>query len=117
VSEFFIGIIVVPLVGNVAEHTVAVQTAWKNKMELSLAVSLGSSLQIALFVAPLLVFISLAMGHPLTLVFNQFEIIALVGAAIIGNMVANDGESNWMEGAQLLTVYAILAMAFLFLGA
>jgi Ca2+:H+ antiporter len=117
VSEFFIGIIVVPLVGNVAEHAVAVQTALKNKMELSLAVSLGSSLQIALFVAPLLVFISLAMGHPLTLVFNQFEIIALVGAAIIGGMVANDGESNWMEGAQLLTVYAILAMAFLFLGA
>ncbi len=116
VSEFFIGIIVVPLVGNVAEHAVAVRTAWKNKMELSLAVSLGSSLQIALFVAPLLVFISLAMGHPLTLVFNQFEIIALAGAAIIASMVANDGESNWMEGAQLLTVYTILAMAFLFLG-
>jgi Ca2+:H+ antiporter len=116
VSEFFIGIIVVPLVGNVAEHAVAVQTAMKNKMELSLAVSLGSSLQIALFVAPLLVFISLAMGHPLTLVFNQFEIIALFGAALIGGMVANDGESNWMEGAQLLAVYLILAMAFLFLG-
>jgi Ca2+:H+ antiporter len=116
VSEFFIGIIIVPLVGNVAEHAVAVQTALKNKMELSLAVSLGSSLQIALFVAPLLVFISLALGDPLTLVFNQFEIIALFGAALIGGMVANDGESNWMEGAQLLAVYLILAMAFLFLG-
>ena len=77
ISEFFIGIIVVPLVGNVAEHVVAVQAALKNKMELSMAVSVGSSLQIALFVAPVLVFLSLLMGNPLTLVFNQFEIVAL----------------------------------------
>ncbi len=113
-SEFFIGIIVVPLVGNVAEHTVAVQAAWKNKMELSLGVSLGSSLQIALFVAPVLVFISLLMGHPLTLVFNQFEIVAMFGGILIAAMVAQDGESNWLEGAQLLAVYVILAMAFFF---
>jgi Ca2+:H+ antiporter len=116
-SEFFIGIIVVPLVGNVAEHAVAVQTASKNNMELSLAVSLGSSLQIALFVAPLLVFISLLLGHPLTLVFNQFEIVALAGAVLIGAMVSLDGESNWMEGTQLLAVYGILCLAFLFLPA
>lgn len=115
VSEFFIGIIVVPLVGNVAEHAVAVQTAWKNKMELSMAVSIGSSLQIALFVAPLLVFISLLMGHPLTLVFNQFEIMALFAGVLIAAFVAGDGETNWLEGAQLLTLYAILALAFLFL--
>jgi Ca2+:H+ antiporter len=114
-SEFFIGIIVVPLVGNAAEHAVAVQTAWKNKMELSLAVSLGSSLQIALFVAPALVFISLLLGNPLTLVFNQFEIIALFTAVLIAAFVAQDGESNWLEGAQLLTVYIILALAFFFL--
>lgn len=113
-SEFFIGIIVVPLVGNVAEHAVAVQAAWKNKMELSLGVSLGSSLQIALFVAPVLVFISLLMGHPLTLVFNQFEIIAMFGGILIAAMVAQDGESNWLEGAQLLAVYVILALAFFF---
>lgn len=115
ISEFFIGIIVVPLVGNVAEHMVAVQTAWKNKMELSLAVSLGSSLQIALFVAPMLVFISLLMGNPLTLVFDQFEIIALFAGILIASFVAQDGESNWLEGAQLLALYAILAMAFFFL--
>ncbi len=115
VSEFFIGIIVVPLVGNVAEHLVAVQTALKNKMELSMAVSLGSSLQIALFVAPVLVFLSLLMGHPLTLVFNQFEIVALFAGTLIAAFVAQDGESNWLEGAQLLVLYAILALAFFFL--
>jgi Ca2+:H+ antiporter len=114
-SEFFIGIIVVPLVGNVAEHAVAAQTAWKNRMELSMAVSLGSSLQIALFVGPLLVFLSLLMGHPLTLVFNQFEIIALFAGVLISGMVALDGESNWLEGAQLLAVYVILSLAFFYL--
>jgi Ca2+:H+ antiporter len=115
ISEFFIGIIVVPLVGNVAEHAVAIQAAWKNKMELSMAVSLGSSLQIALFVAPLLVFVSLFMGNPLTLVFNQFEIVALFAGSLIAALVAQDGETNWLEGAQLLGVYAILALAFFFL--
>lgn len=115
VSEFFIGIIVVPLVGNVAEHLVAVQTALKNKMELSMAVSLGSSLQIALFVAPVLVFVSFLMGNPLTLVFNQFEIVALFAGTLIAAFVAQDGESNWLEGAQLLALYAILALAFFFL--
>jgi Ca2+:H+ antiporter len=115
ISEFFIGIIVVPLVGNVAEHAVAVQTAWKNKMELSMAVSLGSSLQIALFIAPALVFVSLLMGHPLTLVFNQFEIVALFAGVLIAAFIAQDGETNWLEGAQLLAVYVILALAFFFL--
>lgn len=117
ISEFFIGIIVVPLVGNVAEHLVAVQAAWKNKMELSMAVSLGSSLQIALFVAPVLVFISLLMGNPLTLVFNRFEIIALFAGVLIAALVSQDGETNWLEGAQLLGLYAILALAFFFIPA
>jgi Ca2+:H+ antiporter len=115
VSEFFIGIIIVPLVGNVAEHLVAVQAALKNKMELSMAVSLGSSLQIALFVAPVLVFLSLLMGNPLTLVFNQFEIVALFAGTLIAAFVAMDGESNWLEGAQLLALYVIVALAFFFL--
>ncbi len=115
VSEFFIGIIVVPLVGNVAEHLVAVQTALKNKMELSMAVSLGSSLQVALFVAPVLVFLSLLMGNPLTLAFNQFEIIALFAGVLVAAFVAQDGESHWLEGVQLLALYAILALAFFFL--
>ena len=116
-TEFFIGIVLIPIVGNVAEHLVAVRVAARNQMELSLAVSVGSSLQIALFVAPALVFISLAMGNPLTLVFNQFELVALLAASIIAALVALDGESNWMEGAQLLVVYIILAMAFYFLPA
>lgn len=115
VSEFFLGIILIPLVGNVAEHIVGVQVAIKNRMELSLAISLGSSLQIALFVAPLLVFAGLLMGNPLTLIFNQFELIALVGGALIAALIALDGESNWLEGAQLLVVYVIIGMAFFFL--
>ncbi len=114
-SEFFVGIIIVPIVGNVAEHLVAVQMALKDHMELSLAISLGSSLQIALFVAPVLVFISVLMGNPMDLVFNQFELIALAAAALIAALVALDGESNWLEGAQLLVVYVILAIAFFYL--
>lgn len=116
-TEFFIGVVLVPIVGNVAEHLVAVQVAARNQMDLSLGVSIGSSLQVALFVAPFLVFLSLAMGNPLTLVFNQFELIALVVAVMIAALVALDGESNWMEGVQLLVVYVILAMAFFFLPA
>jgi Ca2+:H+ antiporter len=115
ITEFFLGVIVIPLVGNVAEHLVAVQAAWKNRMNLSLAISLGSSMQIALFVAPLLVFISLAMGNPLTLIFNEFELLALVAAVGIAALVSLDGESNWLEGTQLLAVYVILALAFFFL--
>ncbi|MEN8098211.1 MAG: calcium/proton exchanger [Chloroflexota bacterium] len=116
-TEFFLGIVIIPLVGNAAEHWVGVQVAAKNQMDLSLEISVGSSLQIALFVAPLLVFISLLMGNPLTLVFNQFELIALVSASLIAGLVALDGESNWIEGAQLLVVYLILVLAFYFLPA
>jgi Ca2+:H+ antiporter len=115
ITEFFLGIIVIPLVGNVAEHLVGVQMAIKNRMELSLAISVGSSLQIALFVAPALVFISLLMGNPLTLVFNQFELISLVAAVLIAALVSLDGESNWLEGAQLLVVYTIIGLAFFYL--
>ena len=115
ITEFFLGIIIIPVIGNVAEHLVAVQVALKDKMELSLAISVGSSLQIALFVAPLLVFISLLMGNPLTLVFNQFELIALMAAVIIAAMVSQDGESNWLEGAMLLAIYVIIALAFFWL--
>lgn len=116
-TEFFIGIIVIPLVGNVAEHLVAVQVAIKNKMELSLAVALGSSLQIALFVAPVLVFISLLFGERLLLVYNTFELVSLMAASLVGALIALDGESNWLEGAQLLAVYVIVALAFFFLPA
>jgi Ca2+:H+ antiporter len=115
ITEFFLGIIIIPLIGNIAEHLVAVQVAGKNKMELSLAISVGSSLQIALFVAPLLVFVSLLMGNPLTLVFNEFELIALMAAVLIAGLVSLDGESNWLEGAMLLTIYVIIALAFFWL--
>ncbi len=117
-TEFFIGIIIIPLVGNVAEHLVAVQVAYKNKMELSLAVSLGSSLQVALFVAPVLVFISLLLGgETLLLVFNSFELVALAAASAVAAFIALDGESNWLEGAMLLGVYVIIAIAFFYLPA
>ena len=116
-TEIFLGIILVPLIGNVAEHLVAVEVAAKNDMELSLAVSLGSSLQIALFVAPLLVFISLLFDHALLLIFNGFELAALFSASLVATLIAVDGESNWLEGAQLLAVYLIIGLAFFFLPA
>jgi Ca2+:H+ antiporter len=116
-SEFFLGIILIPLIGNVAEHLVAVQVAIKNQMDLSLEIALGSSLQIALFVAPVLVFVALLLGQQLTLVFNQFELVALVAAVLVTALVASDGETNWLEGAQLVGVYIILAVAFFFLPA
>ncbi len=116
-SEFFLGIILIPIVGNVAEHLVAVQVAIRNKMELSVEIAVSSSLQVALFVAPLLVFISLWVGNPLQLIFNQFELLALGAAVIIAALVASDGESNWLEGSALLAVYVILGLAFFLLPA
>ncbi len=116
-SEFFIGIILVPLIGNVAEHLVAVQVAMKNQMDLSLEIALGSSLQIALFVAPVLAFVALLFGQQLTLVFNQFELVALIAAVLTTALVAADGETNWLEGAQLIGVYLMLGLAFFFLPA
>lgn len=112
ISEFFLGIILVPVIGNIAEHLVSVNVAIKNKMELSMEIAVSSSLQIALFVAPILVFVSLLMGNPLTLVFNPFELAALGAAILICYFVSSDGESNWLEGAALLAVYAIFGLAF-----
>lgn len=114
-SEFFLGIILIPLVGNAAEHLVAVQVAMKDKMDLSLGIAIGSSLQIALFVAPLLVFISLALGNPMPLEFNIYELLAVAAASLIAAFVSLDGRSNWLEGAMLLVLYVILAVAFFFL--
>ncbi len=114
-SEFFLGIILIPIVGNAAEHFVAVQVAAKDKMDLALSIAIGSSLQIALFVAPLLVFISLALGNPMPLEFSTYEILAVSAAALIAAFVSLDGRSNWLEGAMLLVLYVILAVAFFFL--
>jgi len=115
VSEFFLGIILVPIIGNVAEHLVSVQLALKNKMDLSVEVATSSSLQIALFVAPLLVFISLLLGHPLQLIFNRFELLAVLTAVVVSALVSSDGESTWLEGASLLAVYLILGLGFFLL--
>jgi Ca2+:H+ antiporter len=115
VSELFLGIIIIPLVGNVAEHIVGVQVAIKNKMDLSLTISLGSSMQIALFVAPLLVFISLLFGPEMTLFFSLMEVAALALAVLIAANISVDGESNWLEGAQLLAVYLIVALGFYYI--
>jgi Ca2+:H+ antiporter len=115
VSEFFLGIIIIPLVGNVAEHIVGVQVAYKNKLDLSLSISLGSSMQIALFVAPLLVFIGMLVGHPMTLFFTPFEVATLSLAVLLATLISVDGRSNWLEGAQLLGVYLIAGLGFFFL--
>lgn len=115
ISEFFIGVIFIPIIGNVAEHLVAVQVAIRNKMTLSVEIAVASSLQIALFVAPVLVFISLLMGNPLTLIFNEFELIALIAGVLIAALASADGESNWLEGAELMAIYIILGLAFFLL--
>jgi Ca2+:H+ antiporter len=112
-SEFFIGAIVVAIVGNAAEHWVAVYFAAKDKMDLSVNIAIGSSAQIALFVAPVLVLFSFVLGpHPMALVFNGFELAAVLLAAIVANQVTQEGESTWYEGIQLLALYVVLAIAF-----
>ena len=112
-SEFFIGAIVVAIVGNVAEHWVAVIVARKDKMNLAINIAIGSSAQIALFVAPVLVLASFVFGpQPMALVFNGFELAAVMLAVLIANRVTAEGESNWFEGVQLLAVYLIFALAF-----
>jgi Ca2+:H+ antiporter len=112
-SEFFIGVIVVAIVGNAAEHWVAVLVAMKDKMDLAVNIAIGSSAQVALFVAPILVLASFFIGpHPLALVFNGFELGAILIAILIANYVTQDGESTWFEGVQLLAVYAVFGLAF-----
>ena len=114
-SEFFIGAIVVAIVGNAAEHWVAVLVAAKDKMDLAVNIAVGSSVQIALFVAPVLVLLSFVFGPaPMPLVFNGFEIAAVVLAVLIADRVTADGESNWFEGLQLLAVYVVVALTFAF---
>jgi Ca2+:H+ antiporter len=112
-SEFFIGAIVVAIVGNAAEHWVAVLVAYKNKMSLAVNIAIGSSAQVALFVAPVLVLCSFVLGPaPMPLVFNGLELAAVAIAAIIANQVTQEGESTWYEGLQLLLVYVVIALAF-----
>ncbi len=115
-SEFFVGLIIIPIVGNAAEHAAAVVFAIKNKMGLAVTIALGSTIQIALLVAPILVILSFVIGKPMDLVLNNpLELVALFGAVFIANSVARDGETNWLEGFMLLGVYLILGIAFFFL--
>ena len=114
-SPLFLGAIVIPIIGNLAENFVALELAKKNQIDFALAIALGSATQVALFAAPVLVFASLALGHPLTLVFTPFEIVAVGAGAVVTALLCLDGETNWLEGAQLLATYLILAVAFYFL--
>jgi Ca2+:H+ antiporter len=114
-TEVFVGVIVVAIIGNAAEHSSAILMAMRNKMDLSLGIALGSSLQIALFVAPVLIFASYLFGRPMNLEFTIPEVVAVVASILIVQQICSDGESTWMEGVQLLSVYAILGILFYFL--
>ncbi len=117
-TEIFVGVIVVAIVGNAAEHSTAILMARKNRMDLAVGISVGSSIQVALFVAPVLVFASQFLGpRPMDLVFSPAEVVAIVLAVWIAGQTTGDGESNWLEGVQLLVVYTILGIIFYFLPA
>jgi Ca2+:H+ antiporter len=114
-SQFFVGIFIVAIVGNAAEHWVAVLVAAKDKMDLAVNIAIGSSAQIALFVAPVLVLLSFVFGpEPMPLVFNGYELGAMIFAVMIANFLTQDGESNWFEGLQLLAVYAVMGLVFFY---
>ncbi len=115
-TEVFVGVVVVAIIGNAAEHSSAVLMSLKNKMDLSLGIAVGSSIQIALFVAPMLVFASYFIGpHRMDLEFSLAELVAVIAAVGIAGQISGDGESNWLEGVQLLSVYLVLAILFFFL--
>ena len=115
-TSVFVGVIVVAIIGNAAEHSTAILVARENRMDLSLGIAIGSSIQIALFVAPLLVIASYFIApRPMDLVFTPAEVMAAVLSVAISAQIASDGESNWFEGVQLLAVYVILGIAFYFL--
>jgi len=115
ISPIFVGLILIPIVGNAAEHASAVFFAIRNKVDVTLEIAVGSSTQVALFVAPIMVFISLALGHPMDFVFTGFEIGAVFIATLIVAVISRDGHSNWLEGLQLMGVYVIVALAAFFL--
>ncbi|WP_027480721.1 calcium/proton exchanger [Deinococcus pimensis] len=116
-SELFVGLVLIPIIGNAAEHTAAVTFALKNRMELAVTIAFGSTVQVALLVAPVLVLLGLVVGQPMNLVVSQLELVAVAAAVVIANSVSRDGETNWLEGVMLLGVYAILAFAVYYLPA
>ena len=113
-TALFTGVILLPIIGNAAEHATAVTVAMKNKMDLSMSVAVGSSLQIALFVAPVLVIAGWFLGQPMDLDFNPFELVSVAVAVLITNSISSDGRSNWLEGTLLLATYAVIGLAFYF---
>ena len=113
-SEFFVGLILVPIIGNAAEHSSAILMAMKNRMDLAVTIAVGSSIQVALLIAPVLVFLGMAFGQPMDLAFSTIEVVSVGLAVGIATVIVLDAESNWLEGAFLLLVYAILAVAFFF---
>ncbi|BAY59959.1 calcium/cation antiporter [Calothrix brevissima NIES-22] len=113
-TALFTGVIIVPIVGNAAEHATAVTVAMKDKMDLSLSVAVGSSMQIALFVAPVLVIAGWVLGQPMDLNFQPFELVAVAVSVLIANSISSDGKSNWLEGTLLLAAYTVLGIAFYF---
>ena len=113
-SKTFVGIILVPIIGNAAEHSTAIIMAFKNKMNAAVEIALGSSLQISLFVMPVLILLSLFFT-PMNIVFTPFELLAMTASVLIANRVASDGESNWLEGVQLIAVYIIIGTGFFFI--
>jgi Ca2+:H+ antiporter len=113
-TKLFTGVILIPIIGNAAEHTTAIAVAIKNKMELSVSVAVGSSMQIALFVAPFVVILGWLIGLPMDLNFNLFELLAVAVSVLIANSISSDGKSNWLEGLLLLATYMILGFSFYF---
>jgi Ca2+:H+ antiporter len=114
-TDVFVGVILVAIIGNAAEHSTAVLMALKNQMDLAINIAVGSSIQIALFVAPILVFAGYLFGQPMNLLFTIFEVVSVAISVGVVSLISMDGESNWMEGVQLVAVYIILALAFYFL--
>jgi Ca2+:H+ antiporter len=111
-SEVFVGLIVVPIIGNAAEHSSAVMMAMRNRMDLAVSIAVGSSAQVALLIAPTLVFVGLAIGQPMDLAFSTFEVVSVALAVAVATTVVRDAESHWLEGAFLLLVYGMLGVAF-----
>jgi Ca2+:H+ antiporter len=116
-TTFFLGVVVLAIIGNAAEYVSAIYFARKDEMGMVMSITVGSSIQVALLMAPLLVIVSWLMGSPMNLVFdNPLELIAIAGVSFAVNAIAVDGETTWFEGVLLLGVYVVLAMAFFFVG-
>lgn len=114
-SEFFIGIIIIPIIGNAAEHFTAIIMASRNKIDLAFEIAVGSTTQIAMLVTPVLIFLSLAFAKPMDMLFNYHEVVAVALAVVTAQFISHDGESNWLEGAMLVAAYIVMAIAFFFL--